>query len=128
MYQITRNHVVEDLELDDNGKKLQLHVNLNIDTILRKYLQVAGELTKAQQVARKGATEEKVEALGVAILNFFSVIFGDDQTKQLIDFYDGAYTEMLADIAPFINDVIVPKVSEAQQRIMHQYQSIKGRK
>lgn len=128
MYQITRNHVVEDLELDDNGKKLQLHVDLNIDTILRKYLQVAGELTKAQQVARKGATEEKVEALGVAVLNFFSVIFGDDQTKQLVDFYDGAYTEMLADVAPFINDVITPKVSEAQQRIMHQYQSIKGRK
>jgi Ser/Thr protein kinase RdoA (MazF antagonist) len=73
-------------------------------------------------------TEEKVEALGVAILNVFSVIFGDDQTKQLIDFYDGAYTEMLADVAPFINDVIAPKVSEAQQRIMHQYQSIKGRK
>jgi hypothetical protein len=128
MYQITRNHVVEDLELDDNGKKLQLHVDLNVDTILRRYLQVAGELTKAQQAVRKGMTEEKVEALGVAILNVFSVIFGDDQAKQLIDFYDGAYTEMLADVAPFINDVIAPKVSEAQQRIMHQYQSIKGRK
>jgi hypothetical protein len=128
MYQITRNHVVEDLELDDNGKKLQLHVDLNVDTILRRYLQVAGELAKAQQAVRKGMTEEKVEALGVAILNVFSVIFGDDQAKQLIDFYDGAYTEMLADVAPFINDVIAPKVSEAQQRIMHQYQSIKGRK
>lgn len=128
MYQITRNHVVEDLELDDNGKKLQLHVDLNVDTILRRYLQVAGELTKAQQAVRKGATEEKVEALGVAILNVFSVIFGDDQAKQLVDFYDGAYTEMLADVAPFINDVIAPKVSEAQQRIMHQYQSIKGRR
>jgi hypothetical protein len=128
MYQITRNHVVEDLELDDNGKKLQLHVDLNVDTILRRYLQVAGELAKAQQAVRKGMTEEKVEALGVAILNVFSVIFGDDQAKQLVDFYDGAYTEMLADVAPFINDVIAPKVSEAQQRIMHQYQSIKGRK
>lgn len=128
MYQITRNHVVEDLELDDNGKKLQLHVDLNVDTIMRRYLQVAGELAKAQQAVRKGMTEEKVEALGVAILNVFSVIFGDDQAKQLIDFYDGAYTEMLADVAPFINDVIAPKVSEAQQRIMHQYQSIKGRK
>ena len=128
MYQITRNHVVEDLELDDNGKKLQLHVDLNVDTILRRYLQVAGELAKAQQAVRKGMTEEKVEALGVAILNVFSVIFGDDQAKQLVDFYAGAYTEMLADVAPFINDVIAPKVSEAQQRIMHQYQSIKGRK
>ena len=48
MYQITRNHVVEDLELDDNGKKLTLHVNLNVDTILRRYLKAAGELAQAQ--------------------------------------------------------------------------------
>ena len=125
MYQITRNHVVEDLELDDNGKKLVLHVDLNVDTILRRYLQVAGELAKAQQAARSGLTEEKVEALGVAILNVFSVIFGDDQTKQLVDFYDGAYTEMLADVTPFINDVVAPKVNEAQQRIMQQYKNVK---
>lgn len=125
MYQITRNHVVEDLELDDNGKKLTLHVNLNVDTILRRYLKAAGELAQAQQAASKGSTEERIEALGVAILNLFSVIFGDDQAKQLIDFYDGAYTEMLADVTPFINDVVAPKVSEAQQRIMSQYKNVK---
>ena len=125
MYQITRNHVVEDLELDDNGKKLNLHVDLNVDTILRRYLEVAGELAKAQQDARKGLTEERVEALGTAILNVFSVIFGDDQAKQLVDFYGGAYTEMLADVTPFINDVVVPKVNEAQQRIMNQYKNVK---
>ena len=125
MYQITRNHVVEDLELDDNGKKLTLHVDLNVDTILRRYLKAAGELAQARQAASKGSTEERIEALGVAILNLFSVIFGDDQAKQLIDFYDGAYTEMLADVTPFINDVVAPKVSEAQQRIMSQYKNVK---
>lgn len=127
MYQITRNHVVEDLELDDNGKKLVLHVDLNVDTILRRYLQAAGDLAKAQQAVRSGqTTEDKIEALGAAVLNLFSVVFGDDQAKQLIDFYDGAYTEMLADVTPFINDVVAPKVHEAQQRIMQQYQQYKN--
>ena len=125
MYQITRNHVIEDLELDDNGKKLTLHVDLNVDTILRRYLKAAGDLAQAQQAARTGPTEDRIEALGVTILNLFSVIFGDDQAKQLIDFYDGAYTEMLADVTPFINDVVAPKVSEAQQRIMSQYKNVK---
>lgn len=125
MYQIIRNHVVEDLELDDNGKKLTLHVDLNVDTILRRYLQTAGALAKAQQAARQGLTEEKVEALGAAILDLFSVIFGDAQAKQLIDFYDGAYTEMLTDVTPFIQDVVAPKVNEAQQRLMDQYKNVK---
>ena len=127
MYQITRNHVVEDLELDDNGKKLVLHVDLNVDTILRRYLQAAGDLAKAQQAARSGqTTEDKIEALGAAILNLFSVVFGDAQAEQLVDFYDGAYTEMLADVSPFISDVVAPKVHEAQQRIMQQYQQYKN--
>ena len=125
MYQITRNHVIEDLELDDNGKKLTLHVDLNVDAMLSRYTQVAGELAKAQQEARKGLTEERVEALGTAILNLFVVIFGEDQAKQLVDFYNGAYTEMLADVTPFITDVVTPKVNEAQQRIMSRYRSVK---
>lgn len=128
MYQITRNHVVEDLELDDNGKKLNLHVDLNVDSILRRYLAVAAELTRAQNDVSKGLTEERVEKLGTAILNVFGVIFGDEQTKKLVDFYDGAYTEMLADVAPFINDVVVPKVNEAQQRLMQNYQNVKRHK
>ena len=125
MYQITRNHVIEDLELDDNGKKLTLHVDLNVDAMLSRYTQVAGELAKAQQEARKGLTEERIEALGTAILNLFVVIFGEDQAKQLVDFYNGAYTEMLADVTPFITDVVTPKVNEAQQRIMSRYRSVK---
>lgn len=127
MYQIKRNHVVENLELDDNGKKLNLHVDLNVDSILRRYLAVAGELTRAQRDINKGLTEERVEKLGQAIIDVFGVIFGDEQTKQLIDFYDGAYTEMLADVAPFINDVVAPKVNEAQQRLMQNYQNVKQR-
>ena len=125
MYQIIRNHVVEDLELEDNGKKLVLHVYMNVDKILGRYLQVAGELAQAQRAVRAAQTDEKVEALGAAILNVFSVIFGDAQAKQLVDFYDGAYMEMLADVTPFINDVVAPKVNEAQQRIMQQYKNVK---
>ena len=125
MYQIVRNRVVEDLELDDNGKKLVIHVDFNVDNMLRRYLQAAGELSKAQAALKDGSTEARVEALGEAILNVFSVVFGDEQTKLIVDFYDGAYMEMLAEVAPFISDVVAPKISEAQQRIMSRYQAAK---
>ena len=125
MYQIVRNKVVEDLEIDDNGKKLVIQVDFNVDSMLRRYLQVSGELVKAQAALKNGETQERVEKLGEAILNVFNVIFGVDQTKQIVDFYDGAYMEMLAEVAPFISDVVAPKINEAQQRIMSKYQTVK---
>lgn len=129
MYQVKRNRVVEDLELDDNGKKLTIHVDMGVDAILQRYTQAARVLSAAQQEVRKAPDDEaKVEKLGEAILKLFETIFGADQTNQILDFYDGAYLEMLTDIAPFVNDVVAPKITEAQQRIAGQYAAIKTRK
>ena len=125
MYTITRHHVVEDLHLEDNGKTLDLHVDLNVDAILQRYAAAAKALTEAQKATQGGLTEERVAALGEAILGIFEVIFGEKQAEQLVEFYDGAYTEMLADVAPFVNDVVAPKINEAQQRIMQKYQNVK---
>ena len=125
MYTITRNHVVEDLHLEDNGKTLDLHVDLNVDAILQRYAAAAKALSDAQKATQGGLTEERVTALGEAILGIFEVIFGEKQAAQLVEFYDGAYTEMLADVAPFVNDVVAPKINEAQQRIMQKYKNVK---
>jgi len=126
MYQITRNHIVEDLQITDKGtgEELVLSVDLNVDAILKRYYEAAGAFTEAQKVARQKPTEKNIEAYGAAILAFFEVIFGADQTSKLVNFYGQAYSEMLADVVPFINDVVVPKVAEAQQRIMQQYQHV----
>ncbi|MBR3238655.1 MAG: hypothetical protein IKF99_09485 [Oscillospiraceae bacterium] len=129
MYQVKRNRIVEDLELDDNGKKLTLHVDMGVDAILQRYTKAARVVAAAQQEVRNAPDNEtKVEKLGEAILKLFEVIFGADQTNQILEFYDGAYLEMLTDIAPFINDVVAPKITEAQQRIAGQYAAIKTRK
>jgi hypothetical protein len=127
MYQITRNHIVEDLKVTDagTGEELVLHVDLSVDQILQRYLQAAEAFAKARNNANKGLTEERVEKLGEAILNLFVVIFGQEQAQKLVDFYGESYTEMLADVVPFINEVVAPKINEAQQRIMAQYQAAK---
>lgn len=125
MYQIKRNHVVEDLQVEDNGKTLDLHVDLNVDAILQRYTEAARALANVQKEMRKGSTEERLAAFGAAIVDVFAVVFGKEQTEQLVAFYDGAYTEMLADVVPFINDVVAPKINEAQQRIMAQYAQAK---
>ena len=130
MYQITRNHIVEDLQVTDKGtgEELILHVDLSIDRILQQYAKASQVLAQAQANLSKGKTEEHIQRLGEAIIGVFEVVFGTEQTHRLIDFYGEAYTEMLADVAPFINDVVAPKINEAQMRIMEKYQSVKRQK
>jgi hypothetical protein len=126
MYQITRNHVVEDLQLKDGDKELVLHVDLSVDRILQQYTKAMRTLMEAQKAIRESdMSDEKVAALGAAILGVFEVIFGRAQAEQMVDFYGEAYTEMLADVAPFINEVVAPKINEAQQRIVQKYQNVK---
>lgn len=125
MYQVVRNHVVEDLQLKDGDKELILHVDLSVDRILQQYAAASKALVDAQAAVRSGITEERVEALGKAILGVFEVVFGPEQAGKLVEFYDESYTEMLADVAPFINDVVAPKINEAQQRIVEKYKNVK---
>lgn len=125
MYEIKRNRVVEDLRITDNDRVLDLHVDLSVDQILKRYLVAAGAFARARNEVNKGLTEERVQKLGETILALFLVIFGDDQAHKLVDFYGENYSEMLADVVPFINDVVAPKVNEAQGRIMAQYKTAK---
>ena len=125
MYEVIRNHVVEDLRIRDNDKELVVHVDINIDNVLAQYSAAAKVLADAQVAMQKGVTAEKIDALHDAIRGVFTVVFGADQMRQIEEFYDGSYTEMLADVAPFVNDVVAPKINEAQQRIMEKYKNVK---
>ena len=131
MYQIKRNHIVEDLEIEDNGKILTLNVDLNVDTILHQYNQAQYKIAQASENAKKAANEKDLasaeEAMGNAVLGLFEVIFSEDQTKQIIDFYGDKPLEMLGDIAPFISEVVAPRIMEAQQRIADRYKQVSRR-
>lgn len=123
MYKIKRNHILEDLEIEDNDKKLNLTVDIDVDRILKQYMEAGSTVAKAQESVKNGTGQE--EALGEAILALFCLIFGEDQTKQLVDFYGERYLEMLSDVVPFINDVITPRIMEARKRIEDSYKQVK---
>ena len=131
MYQIKRNHIVEELEIEDNGKILKLDVDLNVDTILHQYNQAQYKIAQASQMAHDAADQKDLssaeEAMGNAVLGLFEVIFGEKQTKKIIEFYDDKPLEMLGDIAPFISDVVAPRIMEAQQRIADRYKQVSKR-
>lgn len=131
MYQIKRNHIVEDLEIDDNGKKLSVSVDINVDTMLKAYNKAQYKIAQASIDVQKAADAKDIskaeEAMGTAILGLFEVVFGPEQTNKIIKFYDEKYLEMLGDIAPFIAEVVAPKFKEAQDRITERYRQVSKR-
>ena len=117
MYSVTRkNRITEELQLcHANGDvALTVFVDLNLDEMggrLNKSLQ---DFAAAQEALRKGQTgPEATEAYGRAVIALFDVIFGEEDSRRIVAFYENNYTEMLLDLFPFINDEIMPKVREA---------------
>lgn len=131
MYQIKRNHIVEDLEIEDNGKTLQIKVDINVDTMLKAYNNAQYKIAQASIDAQKAANDKDMskaeEAMGNAVLGLFEVVFGTEQTKKIIKFYDNKSLEMLGDIAPFISEVVAPRFKEAQDRIRDSYKQVSKR-
>lgn len=129
MYQIKRTRIVEQLEIDDNGTKTVLDVDISADTILRDYNSAQYAIAQAQLAAQKAKSEKDAkaaeQALGDAILSLFKLIFGQAQLDQILQIYDDKPLEMLSDIAPFIAEVITPRIQEAQQRIQESYKRVK---
>jgi len=117
MYQITRkNRIKETLQLcHANGDvACSIDVDLNVDEIagrVNKARDVLGEAQNALQ--RDPDSAATMEAYGNAVIALFNVLFTEDGTRQLVDFYEGNYTEMLLDVFPFINNEIMPKIQAA---------------
>ena len=92
MYQITRTRIVEQLEIDDNGTKTVLDVDISADAILKDYNQAQYAIAQAQMLAQKAKDEKDAEAaeqaMGEAILSLFKVIFGKDQLDKILQIYD----------------------------------------
>ena len=119
MYQITRkNHIKEQLQLcHANGDvDLTIDVDLNVDEIAGHVNKARGALGEAQIALQKDNTSPAaMEAYGKAVIALMDVLFGEDNTRAMLEFYEGSYTEMLLDLFPFINDEIMPKIREANE-------------
>lgn len=117
MYQVTRkNRIKEELQLcHANGDvALTVDVELNVDQISGRVNKAYEALNMANNALQKDMGNEKLlEAYGASVIAVFNVIFGEEDTKKIVDFYEGQYTEMLLDIFPFINGEIMPKIRAA---------------
>ena len=124
MYKITRkNRIKETLQLchADGSVAHEIEVDLNVDEITGRVNKAREVLGMAQAALKKNPESEAAqEAFGNAVFALFDVIFGKENREKIADFYEGKYTEMLLDLFPFINDVVMPQIMEANADRMEQ--------
>ncbi|MPW26261.1 hypothetical protein GC105_10725 [Alkalibaculum sp. M08DMB] len=108
--------VVEEIKLGDKTLK----INLNFDDILNNYRKTQLEIVKAEQEVRRLQTEgvqkeklsESITIYGESIIAMFKLVFGEENTADILEFYEDNYTEMAQEVIPFITEVISPKIQE----------------
>ena len=134
-YQVGRSRKIrESLELvDDNGNvvttvytdidadKIAKEFNKRVNAIIRaeiaaKSLPKSGEIT-AMTTEQAEAANASVQSYGEAVINLFQLIFGDEGTQTILDFYDNAYFEMSMQVFPFILDVVKPRIEDSVRKM-----------
>lgn len=110
MYQIQRTKPFEDtIELCDGGEALQIKYSV---TITPDFARNARALqVKIIDLQRRSKTEQEFESLGRAIVDLFELIFGVENTQEIIDFYEGDYANMLMDLFPYLRNTVFEELN-----------------
>ncbi len=139
-YRIHRsNKVVEDLELTESDGTVvkTLHIDVDIDAIAAQFRAQYNDLIKAERAVKAaqqaGVSEENFQALytdyGEAIITILKTVMGEDNTLEVLEFYEDNYIEMSLQIFPFVADVIIPKIRDTVTASKQQIKTrFRGRK
>lgn len=101
-----RSKVKETFHITDSeGRELTVECVLDPGEALPAFNRAKNSVIRAQTAKRPD-----FEALGRAILDVFAVFFGEEGTMKILDFYGGNYTDMMEDVFPYINTILLPKL------------------
>ena len=130
-YQAKRRKIYEeDFELlDENGNVVHsLRVSLDADSMVTKLSEKHVALVNALQNvqnAKNTAGEDVLIVLGNTVIDILEAVFGKDDAKTIIDFYDNRYIEMCQEVMPFVTGTVIPevrKISQANKKqVLSQY-------
>ena len=120
-----RKRYIQDFELvDQNGEVVKtLQVSLDADDMVarlsRKYtdlMRVYQETANSQKDTETMEDYEKrLEMLGNAVVDLLEAVFGEEDTKTIVAFYENRYVEMCKEVVPFITQCVIPRCAEIKR-------------
>lgn len=112
---------VDTLELEDGDKQLTVSVSVHFERsapLIRKAQMALIEAEKAIQQDKKNPNN--LETYGNAVIALFAAVFGEQETGEILQFYEGQYTDMLTDILPYILYTVLPAMQLYQRQKVEQ--------
>ena len=125
-YQAKRkSEYTQDFELvDESGRvvhsmKVAIDPGSMVEKLSREHvelLRVKKEVDKLQtnHVAHKELIAA-YETLGDAVIAMIKSVFGEEDTKVILEFYRNRYNDIIAEVMPFIIDVVLPDIRRISQ-------------
>lgn len=126
MYIVNKSGIItEELGIRYQGEEKIFNVSINVGEIARKFSVLYGKIVKLQEEAKKNGKDPKtLSELGDATIDLFRLIFGNENTVEILQMYENDYVTMISDLVPFIVEVVVPKIknySESKRREFNHY-------
>lgn len=81
-----------------------------------RLLDIQKKLDNMSKAGVETPPADLVDFLGQTILYLFEVLFGEENTQKMADFFEGNYDEMLEAVLPFINSEVVPALKKMAKR------------
>lgn len=112
----------EDFELVGVDGKVAhtLHVDLDADDMIpkinRKYIALTKALAETERLKKNsndaGEVQQCFEVLGRAVVDLIEAVFGEEDVRTIVEFYENRYIEMTQEVLPFISGVVIPRMTE----------------
>nr|DAM30245.1 MAG TPA: hypothetical protein [Caudoviricetes sp.] len=116
MYTIQKTQAFEDtLRINgENSETLDLHIRMNTSPqLVKEYRGLQIQLIDAQKkLKEQPGSDAALSEIGEATIRMIALLFGEDNTRKMQEFYGGDYVTMFTDIFPYIQNVIAPKIQE----------------
>lgn len=122
MYTIKKgaSRIEDDLCIQHAGGEATYHVSISMREMETRVAKAYEAMSIAQAELR--TRPDAVEAFGKALIAFLETIFGEEQTRQMLELYESDYTQLLLDVVPFIDDAIMPALkklsSQTRERML----------
>lgn len=116
MYTLVQNqNFLDDIQLQKaDGSTETLHISLVITPdIIKRYRQLQVKLMALEKERKSGLNEETVVKVGAAVVDVFNLLFGENNTQKLLEFYKNDFTQMVTELFPYIQGEIVPRFQQA---------------
>lgn len=126
MYTIQKTQAFTDTITFENGggqNGLTIQIQLKITPELAsQYRTIQLRLISLQkQIQADPSNSETISEIGECIVRTFSLLFGEENTKEIVRFYENDLDQMLLDVFPYIQNVIVPEIGKIAKARKQQF-------